>query len=501
MSAVYFSNWAKALEASGLPPQIIKSHFIVIRWFLSYLSKLGQPVTVETARNFINFVVEEKDPEEWMVERWKAGIRWFFVNAPVRKPLRESKSQREEGGRRAEVGEERIANSEVRMPSEKGDGAPAKTEGIPNVEGRMLNEKKGGISDEDAQAHEGGRIGNFEVQMVNEEMGGPPRSSGKLAEGGFELIQAMIRLARVRHLELSTERNYVVWVRDFLRFHGNAVAAELADEDIASYLTYLAMERNISGETQRQALNACVFLLREVMERELGDFSDYKRAKKGRYLPVVLSQRETGRLLAAFPDGCRLMAQLQYGAGMRVSELFRLRIKDLDFDRGQIMVRRGQGGKDRVVPLPEVLAPALCAQVEYARSLHEDDRRRGLAGVYLPNALERKLGRAGEKFPWFWLWPAKGISRDPRSGLMRRHHRLPRPYQRVVSATAQRVGIEKRFTSHVLRHCFATHLLEAGTDIRTVQELLGHASLETTQIYLHVIEKPGKCLPTPLLAC
>lgn len=327
-----------------------------------------------------------------------------------------------------------------------------------------------------------------------------PERETVLSEEGLKWTEDARRLMRVRHMALDTERSYLQWIVDFFRFHGEVVVENLAEEDIASFLTYLAVERDVAYETQRQALNACVFLLRETMGKELGDFSDFKRAKKNKYLPVVLSQEETRRLLAAFPEGCRLKAQLQYGAGLRVSEVCRLRIKDLDFDRGQIMVRQGKGGKDRVVPLPEVLVPALREQVEYARSLHEEDRRMRLPGVYLPNAMEKKLGKAGEKFPWFWLWPGRKPSKDPRSGIVRRHHRLPKPYQRVVSATAERVGITKRVTSHVLRHCFATHLLENGTDIRTVQELLGHASIETTQIYLHVIQKPGKCLPSPLVS-
>lgn len=477
MKAVFFPNWSNALASSGLPPQMVQSHQIAIRWFLSYLKKSSQPATVQAAREFIDFAVEMKAPAPWMVDRWKDGIRWFFVNATVRKELAEG----EEKGARGEMKGVDGPNGGVAKPAGRvADGSTCVGAG------KDWREKMPSAT---RRSQEGGNAGCHLAF---------PEKANVLSGDALKWIETARRLMRVRHMALETERSYLQWITDFFRFHGEVVVENLAEEDIASFLTYLAVEREVAYETQRQALNGCVFLLREAMGKELGDFSDFRRAKKNKYLPVVLSQDETRRLLAAFPESCRLMAQLQYGAGLRVSEVCRLRIKDLDFDRGQIMVRRGKGGKDRVVPLPEVLVPALRAQVEFARSLHEEDRRRALPGVYLPDALEKKLGKAGEKFPWFWLWPARRLSTDPRSGIGRRHHRLPKPYQRVVSATADRVGITKRVTSHVLRHCFATHLLENGTDIRTVQELLGHASIETTQIYLHVIQKPGKCLPTPL---
>lgn len=474
MNAIFYPNWSDALSTSGLPPQVINSHLIAIRWYLSYLASIKQPATVETARTFIDFAIEKKSPEAWMVERWKAGIRWFFVNAPIRKPLNT-------GG----------------IPSREGGNAKGKPSGSGKTGWRPdVKKTKANHGEERRQGKESGKAAT--VKVCSQEASMSLNDFQGAAKDADYWLDASMRLMRVRHMELSTERGYLQWIRDFFRFQGDA-AQEPTEEDLASFLTYLAVERDVAAETQRNALNGCVFLLREVMGKELGDFSDFERARKSRYLPVVLSRPETGRFLPAFPEKFRLMAQLQYGTGMRVSELCRLRIKDLDFDRGQILVRQGKGAKDRVVPLPEVLDSALRAQMEFARGVHEEDRRRGLAGVSMPHALEKKLGKANEKFSWFWFWPGDSASRDPRTGLLRRHHRLPKPYQRMVSATAARVGITKRVTSHVLRHSFATHLLEDGTDIRTVQELLGHSSLETTQIYLHVMEKPGKSLPTPLL--
>ena len=441
MKIIIFPNWSNALASSGLHPAKIKSHQIAIRWYLSFLKASREPATVESARRFIDTAVEERRPEAWMVERWKEGIRWFFVNAPIRKPRKPAMNA---GSRQPR---------QVQTAPEQKIGEPA-----------------------------------------------PPTASGNETDlkSAAEWMVETRRVIRIRHHALDTENSYMNWVERFLDFHRHCAPESLGDEHVRGFLDKLAVEGEITASTQRGALNAIVFLLREVMGKELGDFSDYKRAKVAKNLPVVLSRDETDRLLAAFPERYRLMAKLQYGTGMRVKELCRLRIKDLDFDRGQITVRKAKGEKDRIVGLPESLAPALRAQVEFARSIHERDREKKLPGVEMPSALARKLGRAGEKFVWFWVWPARRTSRDPRSGIIRRHHQLPRPYQKTVSRVSEQVRITKRVTSHVLRHSFATHLLEAGVDIRTVQDLLGHTSLETTQRYLHVLKKPGKTLPSPL---
>ncbi len=441
MKAIVFPNWLNTLTSSGLHPSKIRSHQIAIRWYLSYLKGTGEPATVETARRFVETAIEERNPDSWMVKRWKAGIRWFFVNAPIRKEIKKP------------------VHTGTRQ-SGRGNRAPA-----------------------DPSADSASSRASASAEN--------PNSAG-------EWMTAARRLLRVRHHAWETEKGYLGWIQRFLEFHRHCAPESLGDEHVRGFLDKLAVEGEITASTQRGALNAIVFLLREVMDKELGDFSDYKRAKVSKNLPVVLSRGETDRLLAAFPERYRLMAHLQYGTGMRVKELCRLRIKDLDFDRGQITVRKAKGEKDRIVGLPESLVSALRAQVEFARSIHDRDREKKLPGVEMPSALERKLGRAGEKFVWFWVWPARSTSRDPRSGIVRRHHQLPGPYQKTVSHVSEQVRITKRVTSHVLRHSFATHLLEAGVDIRTVQELLGHTSLETTQRYLHVLEKPGKTLPSPL---
>jgi len=259
------------------------------------------------------------------------------------------------------------------------------------------------------------------------------------------------------------------------------------------------MERAVASSTQKGALNALIFIAEQVFELKVGDIGDFVRAKNRKRIPVVMSKEETRRFFAALSGEKLLMARLQYAGGLRVSELMRLRVKDLDLDRCQVVVRCGKGGKDRVAPLSGKLVVELEDHLSRVRELFEGDRNRAdLAGVYLPEALARRHANAGKDWRWQWLWPSREISRDPRSGLRRRHHVLDGVYQDAVSRAGKRAGLNKRVTSHTLRHSFATHLLEDGVDIRSVQDLLGHKSVETTQIYLHVMRKPGAGVRSPL---
>lgn len=329
----------------------------------------------------------------------------------------------------------------------------------------------------------------------------PPATSCSVREMEPEILgeeeDRARTVMRIRHMSLSTERSYCGWIRRFSAFCRDGEKA-VGESALKEFLEHLARVEQVAASTQRQALNAGVFLLREVMAHDLGDFSDYMRARSSRHLPVVLSQSEVGRLFNCLPDRHRLMAKLQYGTGMRLRELIRLRVKDIDFDRLQIAVRDGKGGKDRLVGLPDVLVEPLREQLACARMLHDRDRRDDVPGVAMPGALDRKMKNAGKRWVWFWAFPASGLSTDPRSGIRRRHHIVEQVYQRHVTQAARDAGIQKRVTTHVLRHSFATHLLGQGVDVRTVQELLGHANLETTQIYLHLAAQPGRSLPSPL---
>ncbi len=308
-------------------------------------------------------------------------------------------------------------------------------------------------------------------------------------------VEALRRSLRVNHYSIRTEQTYVELVSRYLGFIG-AVEPEVTN--VRAFLEFLAVERRVSASTQNQALSAVLYFFKRVLNRELGDLGNTLRASRGRRLPEVLSREEVRGLLAQVEGTPALMLGLLYGAGLRLMECLRLRVKEVDFDRGVIMVRDGKGGKDRVVMLPQVLRAGLVDHVERLQERWRQDVSEGVDGVWLPGALDVKYPNAGKEWGWQWLFPAKGFSVDPRSGRERRHHLSDNALHRTVKVAAQRAGIVKPVSCHTLRHSFATHLLESGTDIRSVQDLLGHASVETTQIYTHVMQKPGLGVRSPL---
>jgi integron integrase len=310
---------------------------------------------------------------------------------------------------------------------------------------------------------------------------------------------AILTVMRRRGMALTTERSYLSWYRDFVRQCGAAAGSGMQASQVKAFLDYLAMERAVASSTQKQALNALVFVAQQVFKVELGEIGEFVKAKSRKRIPVVMSKDETRRFFAKLKGEKLLMAKVQYASGLRVSELMRLRVQDLDLERNQVVVRSGKGGKDRVAPLSERLIETLAVHLEGVRELFQADAKRAdLAGVYLPEALARKHGNAGRDWRWQWLWPSREVSADPRSGVPRRHHVLPPVYQGHVRQAGIKAGLNKRVTSHTLRHSFATHLLEDGVDIRTVQDLLGHKQVETTQVYLHVMQKPGAGVRSPL---
>jgi integron integrase len=260
----------------------------------------------------------------------------------------------------------------------------------------------------------------------------------------------------------------------------------------------LATQRRAAVATQRQALNAVVFLVREALGRPLADFGDFTKARPVERVPVVLSRGECQQLMAALEATPRLMAELMYGSGARLMELLRLRVKDVDVERRQLVIRAGKGGKDRVTVLPDVLVERLLAHRERLKKLHAEDRQAEVPGVWLPEGLDRKYPQAGKAWEWQWFFPSRERTKDPRTGLLRRHHVLDATFQHAIRQAAVRAGLAKRVTPHVLRHSFATHLLESGTDIRTLQDLLGHKDVKTTQIYTHVMQRPGLGVRSPL---
>jgi integron integrase len=326
--------------------------------------------------------------------------------------------------------------------------------------------------------------------------GGEP-TPGQADTGVTPWERRLIERLRLSHYSWRTEQTYREWSWRLDRFVGRRGAEGATAEDVNEFLTELVVKGRVSVSTQRQALNALVFLFREALGRDLGDLSGYQVSRRPARVPTVLSRAECQRLFDKLSGTSRLMAQLMYGAGLRLTELLRLRIKDVDLERQQLFVRSGKGDKDRVTVLPEKLAEPLRTHRDRLRTLFDEDRREGVAGVWLPEALQRKYPGAGVSWPWFWFFPSRQLMRDPHSGWYRRHHVLDATFQHAIRQASRAARLNKRVTPHTLRHSFATHLLEEGADIRTVQDLLGHADVATTQIYTHVMKRPGLGVTSP----
>lgn len=302
---------------------------------------------------------------------------------------------------------------------------------------------------------------------------------------------------RERHYSRRTEEAYTMWYRQFVRFHKMRHPQEMGGEEITAFLRHLSVERDVAVETHRQALNALLFLFRQVLEREIDELELW-RPRRAKRIPVVLTVDEVRALVGAMKGTEGLMVRLLYGCGLRLMECLRLRVKDVDPEAGVLTVRGGKGDKDRVVELPARLREPLREQTAYAQSLWEADRRAGQAGVEVPHAFAVKSPQAGEKWVWFWLFPAEGCSVDPRSGKVRRHHLHEARLSRALAVAAAVVALGKRVTAHTLRHSYATHLLLRGVDIRSIQERLGHSHVSTTEIYTHVVKAMQGQVRSPL---
>jgi len=313
-----------------------------------------------------------------------------------------------------------------------------------------------------------------------------------------KLLDQVRDLIRLKHYSIRTEQAYLGWVKRFILFHGKRHPKEMGAEEVTQFLTHLAVQGNVAASTQNQALNAVLFLYREVLKVDLPWLDGLQRAKKPARLPVVLSREEVRRLLAQLDGTTWLIVALIYGAGLRVLEALRLRVKDIDFQYKQLIVRDGKGQKDRVTTLPESLIDPLQRQLDRVKLLHQRDLREGFGRVYLPHALARKYPNANREWAWQYVFPSLHRSNDPRSDAERRHHVTDSAIQKAVRNAVRSAEIAKPATVHVLRHSFATHLLEDGYDIRTVQELLGHQDLNTTMIYTHVLQKGGRAARSPL---
>jgi len=321
-----------------------------------------------------------------------------------------------------------------------------------------------------------------------------------LGKNEWPALEARMRQAlRLKQRSYSTEKTYITWLRAFRQFVKERDAANLTAADIQNFLSSLAVERRVSPSTQNQALNALIFLYRHVLGKNIGDKElEAVRAAYKRRLPLVLTVKEINAIFDHLSGVHRLMAMLIYGCGLRLQEGLMLRIKDIDLEQNTVIVRSGKGDKDRITVLPEVLKDDLIRHIPEVRALYDEDRKKNINGVYLPGALEKKYPNAGKEWGWYWLFPSKSLSVDPRSHTVRRHHIHPASLQKAFKAALEKSGIAKPASVHTLRHSFATHLLEKGYDIRTIQELLGHKNLQTTMIYTHVAKKNILGVRSPL---
>jgi integron integrase len=315
----------------------------------------------------------------------------------------------------------------------------------------------------------------------------------------LRLMDQVRQVLRYHHYAYRTEQTYCDWILRYVKFHGGKTHPNsMGKEQVEGFLSHLATEGKVSASTQRQALNAIVFLYREVLDLPLEGQIAPVRAKRHPRVPVVMAQGEVERVLGEMKGTHLLMAKILYGGGLRLMECVRLRVQDLDFERGLVYVRGAKGGKDRTTLFPKSIHEEIRRHIERVRRLHEQDLVEGHGAVYLPEALSRKYRGAAREFRWQYVFPSKNLSIDPRSGEKRRHHVLESGLQKAVKVAVDRAGITKRVTCHTFRHSFATHLLENGVNIRVVQELMGHANVKTTEIYAHVMEKDVAAVVSPL---
>ncbi len=442
---VSFPNWKDALAQSSLSPQLKAAYNREILTFLKHCKSGRAAATVEWAKKYLGWR-EKQSPGPA-----REALRWFY----------------REGSRQPAA-------------FDTTDGRDGWHPPAANPAGLMAPSLPGGVRPD------------LRPKVRSAE---PPAAASDLGSEPWE--RNLIRAIREKGFLWRTEQTYREWAVRFARFIAPRSPEAAAGAEVAAFLSALAVQGRASPSAQKQALNALVFLMQEALHRDLGPMQ-FKRAHPRPRVPTVLSVGEARSLFAQLEGTASLMAELAYGSGLRLMELLRLRIHHLDLERHRLQVFAGKGDKDRVTVLPEKLIPALREQVTRLHERWEADRAAALPGVWLPEGLAKKYPKAGVSWEWQWLFPARQPGLDPATGITRRHHVSDAWFQRLIKSAAQKAGLTKRVSPHTLRHSFATHLLESGTDIRTVQELLGHASVETTQLYLHVMKKPGLGVRSPL---
>lgn len=314
------------------------------------------------------------------------------------------------------------------------------------------------------------------------------------------ILEEVRDVMRLHHYSIHTERTYCEWIKKYVHFHGMNSRDDLKDGEkkIEAFLTHLAVNKNVAPSTQNQAMNALVFLYRKVLKKHLDEEINAVRAHKEIHVPVVMTREEIAKVIQRMEGTTQIAAKLMYGSGLRISETIRLRVQDIDDKMKTITVRSGKGAKDRITTFPSSIIPFLQNHLAKVKAIHESDLERGYGEVYMPYALARKYPNAAREWGWQYVFPARDLSTDPRSGVIRRHHIDPSVINKAIKVAVRKAGLTKRISAHTLRHSFATHLLQRGTDIRTIQALLGHTDVSTTMIYTHVLQQGGQGVPSPL---
>jgi integron integrase len=441
-----------ALKARGIEPRFQEYYRAWVLGFLGFLKpgKL-EVATADDVRRFLEKLHGE-GKKEWQFRQAEEGVRVFFQEVEPQKWA-------------------------VNWPTD------------------LMGNMRSGL---DSRGFGPADVGRRPARLVGPQSFEGREDSGELPERYRQFLEEAVEALRVERYSYRTEQSYAEWVRRFLIFTKPASRNQIRWSEAKEYLEYLTLRRRVASATLNQALSALQFLFRVVLKKRGGGLEEIRRPAQSQRLPTVLSKGEVTELLGMMEGTGRLMAELMYGAGLRVMECVRLRVKDVDFGNKYIVVRSGKGDKDRRVPLPRRVVPALRDQISLARERWEKDRALGVEGVFLPDALAIKYPNAANEWPWYWVFPAEGLSEDPWTKKIRRHHVGENGVQQLVKRVAMRAGLTKPVTPHTLRHTFATHLLEGGADIRTVQELLGHSDVSTTMIYTHVLGHPEVAAVSPL---
>ena len=502
---IVFEDWEQVLRSTVPVAQQGAWREAVVK-FRYWLRENGKPATAEVFKEHLAWKKSYLTQEKFEVRR--EALRWYW-----------------EKGRKRRLA---IENAPSSTAADQGGAGQKNAVAAVNAGGAT------GLRRGNAPDFSRSELANRVLETADAMTDVPTKGAVDL--GGAPWERKMVACIRARHLAWRTETTYRHWARRWVRFmqgdefrsektggsakegvdspagrSGGVVQAkspvqsevkreaeDLTGEDLKVFLSHLAVKERVSGATQRQAMNAGVFLIREVLGKDPGDFGDFSRPPRHRNVPTVLSKEEVRQIFAQLSGTGRLMAELMYGAGLRLSELLRLRVKDVDIERLQLSVRAGKGNKDRLTMVPKSMEGRLREHRERLRELYNQDRGDGLPGVELPEALERKWPKAGERFEWFWFFPSRNLLKDHRSGIRRRHHVLDDRFQEAIREAAAAAKLDKRVTPHTLRHSFATHLLEGGTGIRDLQDLLGHSDISTTQIYLHTAKQTGVGIRSPL---